>query len=116
MAPSQHDRKLFTGTLRINQPSCFIPKDITLTLICDGSHFNWLPQCNKYIAFLNGIRLILFSIDLNLIKKHAETYDSISAFAPLLRLSPPPTDKDYYFNLDDNEGACDLFDVPLLTM
>lgn len=38
------------------------------------------------------------------------------AFAPLLRLSPPPTDKDYYFNLDDNEGACDLFDVPLLTM
>lgn len=38
------------------------------------------------------------------------------AFAPLLRLSPPPTDRDYYFNLDDNEGACDLFDVPLLSM
>lgn len=38
------------------------------------------------------------------------------AFAPLLRLSPPPTDKDYYFNLDDTEGACDLFDVPLLSM
>ena len=41
---------------------------------------------------------------------------SLSAFAPLLRLSPPPTDRDYYFNLDDNEGACDLFDVPLLSM
>lgn len=38
------------------------------------------------------------------------------AFAPLLRLSPPPSDKDYYFNLDDTEGACDLFDVPLLSM
>ncbi|XP_045192914.2 transcription factor E2F4-like [Mercenaria mercenaria] len=38
------------------------------------------------------------------------------AFAPLLRLSPPPSDKDYYFNLDDSEGACDLFDVPLLSM
>ncbi|CAC5421690.1 E2F4_5 [Mytilus coruscus] len=41
---------------------------------------------------------------------------SSEAFAPLLRLSPPPSDKDYYFNLDDSEGACDLFDVPLLTM
>jgi len=32
-------------------------------------------------------------------------------FGPLMRLSPPPSDKDYYFNLDDNEGVCDLFDV-----
>ncbi|WAR12180.1 E2F4-like protein [Mya arenaria] len=38
------------------------------------------------------------------------------AFAPLLRLSPPPSDKDYYFNLDDTEGPCDLFDVPLMSM
>ena len=38
------------------------------------------------------------------------------AFAPLLRLSPPPSDKDYYFNLDESEGALDLFDVPLLSM
>ena len=35
-------------------------------------------------------------------------------FAPLLRLSPPPGEQDYYFNLDDNEGVCDLFDVPAL--
>ncbi|KAL3859062.1 hypothetical protein ACJMK2_009298 [Sinanodonta woodiana] len=41
---------------------------------------------------------------------------SSEAFAPLLRLSPPPSERDYYFNLDDSEGACDLFDVPLLTM
>ncbi|CAH1780315.1 unnamed protein product [Owenia fusiformis] len=39
---------------------------------------------------------------------------SSEMFAPLLRLSPPPSDRDYYFNLDDNEGVCDLFDVPLL--
>lgn len=32
-------------------------------------------------------------------------------FGPLLRLSPPPTEKDYCFNLDSNEGVCDLFDV-----
>ncbi|ESO87892.1 hypothetical protein LOTGIDRAFT_127203 [Lottia gigantea] len=39
-----------------------------------------------------------------------------SAFAPLLRLSPVPNDRDYYFNLDDSEGVCDLFDVPLISM
>ncbi|XP_054451107.1 transcription factor E2F5 [Pteronotus mesoamericanus] len=32
---------------------------------------------------------------------------------PLLRLSPTPAD-DYSFNLDDNEGVCDLFDVQIL--
>ena len=35
-------------------------------------------------------------------------------FAPLLRLSPPPGEQDYYFNLDDSEGICDLFDMPSL--
>jgi len=29
--------------------------------------------------------------------------------APLLRLSPPPNGRDYCFNLDNNEGVCDLF-------
>ncbi|CAH1270567.1 E2F5 [Branchiostoma lanceolatum] len=38
------------------------------------------------------------------------------AFAPLLRLSPPPGDHDYHFNLDDSEGVCDLFDVPMLDL
>uniref|UniRef100_A0A2D4F802 E2F transcription factor 5 n=1 Tax=Micrurus corallinus TaxID=54390 RepID=A0A2D4F802_MICCO len=32
---------------------------------------------------------------------------------PLLRLSPTPGDN-YSFNLDDNEGVCDLFDVQIL--
>ncbi|KAI1901344.1 hypothetical protein AGOR_G00033370 [Albula goreensis] len=32
---------------------------------------------------------------------------------PLLRLSPTPG-VDYNFNLDDNEGVCDLFDVQIL--
>ncbi|KAK3716102.1 hypothetical protein QZH41_019650 [Actinostola sp. cb2023] len=39
---------------------------------------------------------------------------SAEVYAPLLRLSPPPGDHDYYFNLDDNEGVCDLFDIPNL--
>eukprot|EP00092_Neocalanus_flemingeri_P006770 GFUD01007312.1.p1 GENE.GFUD01007312.1~~GFUD01007312.1.p1 ORF type:complete len:357 (+),score=116.87 GFUD01007312.1:234-1304(+) len=36
---------------------------------------------------------------------------SSEMFGPLLRLSPPPSEKDYCFNLDDSEGVCDLFDV-----
>ncbi|KAI5617278.1 transcription factor E2F4, partial [Silurus asotus] len=34
-------------------------------------------------------------------------------FSPLLRLSPPPGDHDYIYNLDETEGLCDLFDVPI---
>ncbi|KAK2586726.1 hypothetical protein KPH14_011761 [Odynerus spinipes] len=30
---------------------------------------------------------------------------------PLVRLSPPPGEKDYQFNLSENEGICDLFDI-----
>uniref|UniRef100_A0A8D2NZP8 E2F transcription factor 4 n=1 Tax=Zosterops lateralis melanops TaxID=1220523 RepID=A0A8D2NZP8_ZOSLA len=37
-------------------------------------------------------------------------------FAPLLRLSPPPGDHDYIYNLDESEGVCDLFDVPVLNI
>lgn len=41
---------------------------------------------------------------------------STDVLSPLLRLSPPPTDRDYYFNLDDSEGVCDLFDVPMIQL
>ncbi|KAM7406185.1 hypothetical protein PAMP_000579 [Pampus punctatissimus] len=37
-------------------------------------------------------------------------------FSPLLRLSPPPTEHEYVYNLDDSEGVCDLFDIPLLNV
>jgi hypothetical protein len=41
---------------------------------------------------------------------------SVSVFGPLVRLSPPPSEKDYFFNLGDGEGICDLFDVPMISM
>uniref|UniRef100_A0A452HFX8 E2F/DP family winged-helix DNA-binding domain-containing protein n=1 Tax=Gopherus agassizii TaxID=38772 RepID=A0A452HFX8_9SAUR len=58
---------------------------------------------------------------------HPSTWDSSQAcnstallsptvFAPLLRLSPPPGDHDYIYNLDESEGVCDLFDVPILNL
>ncbi|THD23469.1 putative transcription factor [Fasciola hepatica] len=34
--------------------------------------------------------------------------------SPLLPLSPPPNECDFSYNLDDTEGACDLFDVPIV--
>ncbi|CAB1339338.1 unnamed protein product [Coregonus sp. 'balchen'] len=37
-------------------------------------------------------------------------------FSPLLRLSPPPGDHDYIYNLDESEGLCDLFDIPILNL
>ncbi|XP_051800878.1 transcription factor E2F5-like isoform X2 [Acanthochromis polyacanthus] len=37
-------------------------------------------------------------------------------FSPLLHLSAPPSDHDYSCNLDDSEGVCDLFDVPMLNV
>ncbi|XP_056135024.1 transcription factor E2F4-like [Lampris incognitus] len=37
-------------------------------------------------------------------------------FSPLLRLSPPPSDHDYIYNLDESEGLCDLFDIPVLNV
>ena len=43
-------------------------------------------------------------------------YFQSTVYAPLLRLSPPPGEHDYYFNLDDSEGVCDLFDIPNLDM
>ncbi|KAI4546733.1 hypothetical protein MG293_003288 [Ovis ammon polii] len=41
---------------------------------------------------------------------------SSEVFAPLLRLSPPPGDHDYIYNLVESEGVSDLFDVPVLNL
>uniref|UniRef100_A0A4W3INB8 E2F transcription factor 4 n=1 Tax=Callorhinchus milii TaxID=7868 RepID=A0A4W3INB8_CALMI len=56
------------------------------------------------------------SLVLEFPKELTEMFDPTKVFAPLLRLSPPPGDHDYYFNLDDSEGVCDLFDVPILNL
>ncbi|KAM4734776.1 transcription factor E2F4 isoform 2-T2 [Anableps anableps] len=46
----------------------------------------------------------------------SEMFDPTKVFSPLLRLSPPPSDHDYIYNLDETEGLCDLFDVPILNL
>uniref|UniRef100_A0A4W6BTV1 E2F transcription factor CC-MB domain-containing protein n=1 Tax=Lates calcarifer TaxID=8187 RepID=A0A4W6BTV1_LATCA len=42
--------------------------------------------------------------------------DTRHFFSPLLHLSAPPSEQDYFYNLDDSEGLCDLFDVPVLNV
>ncbi|TMS13422.1 Transcription factor E2F4 [Larimichthys crocea] len=37
-------------------------------------------------------------------------------FSPLLSLSPPPSEQEYAYNLDESEGLCDLFDIPMLNV
>ncbi|XP_054723934.1 transcription factor E2F4-like [Uloborus diversus] len=39
---------------------------------------------------------------------------STETLSPFLRLSPPPGTRDYFFNLDETEGMCDLFDLPMM--
>lgn len=40
-----------------------------------------------------------------------ELLENVSPTSPFLCLSPPLSDRDYFFNLDENEGICDLFDI-----
>ncbi|XP_026669913.1 transcription factor E2F4-like isoform X2 [Ceratina calcarata] len=46
-------------------------------------------------------------------QKDVELLDEMCSdiYGPLVRLSPPPNEKDYHFNLSENEGVCDLFDI-----
>ncbi|KAK7114937.1 hypothetical protein V1264_000909 [Littorina saxatilis] len=43
-------------------------------------------------------------------------FDQDALQQPLMRLSPPPTEHDYFYNLDESEGVCDMFDVFPMTM
>lgn len=46
-------------------------------------------------------------------QKDVELFDEMCSdiYGPLVRLSPPPSERDYHFNLSENEGVFDLFDI-----
>ena len=55
----------------------------------------------------------ILTTESKIVKARNDGYNEhlFSVFGPLIRLSPPPTEKDYCYNLDNSEGVCDLFDV-----
>lgn len=63
----------------------------------------------------SGFRIVRNFMLINITPMETNCNNEYFSFAvfPLLRLSPTPAD-DYSFNLDDNEGVCDLFDVQIL--
>lgn len=76
------------------------------------SSSNQLSPVNTSVdeLFINSVKDPIMEVE------YLDDLMTSDVFSPLLRLSPPPSDKDYYFNLDDTEGMTDLFDVPMLGM
>ncbi|XP_054164497.1 transcription factor E2F5-like [Oppia nitens] len=73
-------------------------KSIELEVSEDSDHIDNVSEYNK--------------TRIPLAQKQIKDIDDMvtpDVFAPLLRLSPPPNGRDYCFNLDKNEGICDLF-------
>ncbi|XP_055941211.1 transcription factor E2F5-like isoform X2 [Argiope bruennichi] len=82
---------------------------------------NALPSTSNNDAndadnLLDISRDLLFnpSADDKLNEQFLDDLISKETFSPLLRLSPPPGARDYFFNLDETEGMYDLFDIPLI--
>lgn len=80
------------------------------TEVLESSRANELKEVANDIIFGNNLR------DTSFAEEVMDDFMSAEVYAPLLRLSPPPGEHDYYFNLDDSEGVCDLFDIPNLDM
>jgi len=78
------------------------------TEVLESSRANELKEVANDIIFGNSLR------EGNIAEEVMDEFMSAEVYAPLLRLSPPPGEHDYYFNLDDSEGVCDLFDIPNL--
>ncbi|XP_027038715.1 transcription factor E2F4-like [Pocillopora damicornis] len=80
------------------------------TEVLESSRANELKEVANDIIFGNNFK------DTSFAEEVMDDFMSAEVYAPLLRLSPPPGEHDYYFNLDDSEGVCDLFDIPNLDM
>lgn len=77
------------------------------TEVLESSRANELKEVANDIIFGNSLK------ETSIAEEVMDEFMS-EVYAPLLRLSPPPGEHDYYFNLDDSEGVCDLFDIPNL--
>jgi transcription factor E2F4/5 len=105
MATRSSPRKSATDTL-LSQPSTSFSSSLSANVSSDFglSMFNNDELFDKSDIDLSGELLDL------------DQLMSADTLTPLLSLSPPPSGRDYFFNLDDTEGACDLFDVDIPSM
>ncbi|CAG5135456.1 unnamed protein product [Candidula unifasciata] len=106
MATRSSPRKNTTDTL-LNQPSTSSTSSASTTPV--SSDFG-LGMFSTDMLFDKG------DMDLSGELLDLEQLMSADTLTPLLSLSPPPSGRDYYFNLNDTEGACDLFDVDISRM
>ena len=75
-----------------------------------GSRTN---TCNNSHRWSNVLQLIFFIFtDTPLLNKTNINQLFFFSVQDMIVLSPPATEKDYFFNLNDEEGLCDLFDLP----
>lgn len=79
----------------------------------------WRTWCRQKVGFVRKKKV---KINMRYGKRLKNNWNGLvfsvwsPVFSPLLRLSPPPSDHDYIYNLDETEGLCDLFDVPILNL
>ncbi|XP_064848752.1 transcription factor E2F4-like [Oncorhynchus masou masou] len=104
--PAQQPPSLDTRSL---QSSASLDKNLTVfePIKSDSSDLLDFP---KYFSDMFDPAKEMVSADL------LEELMASEVFSPLLRLSPPPGDHDYFYNLDESEGLCDLFDVSILNL
>ncbi|KAM5126454.1 transcription factor E2F4 [Mantella aurantiaca] len=96
--------------------SCPLQSSASLDSSCDLPHQPFQPirtQPSDLLEFPSDLSELFDSTKECSASDLLEELMSSEVFAPLLRLSPPPGDHDYVYNLDESEGVCDLFDVPV---
>ncbi|CAK9294892.1 unnamed protein product [Gordionus sp. m RMFG-2023] len=86
-----NNTNIFSPKLNVSLNSSFILNELDETLLLSGLYPKIEEHCNE------------------------DLFATADTYSPLLKLSPPLTEKEYLFNLDETEGVCDFFDIHLMT-
>lgn len=108
--PSKQPRFEEEPEIKDKEENETIESEADVTVEGDADTDNELTELDAEVILRDlGSRDLLFGGD------NGSTDDTFDVYGPLLRLSPPPCEKDYLFNLGEGEGVCDLFDVQMLS-
>lgn len=99
----EEKKEVFKPKRKVGRP----PKPKVEPIITDEDEEEEDPELIEAKIILSGVNTTdLSKTDLDIL---GEFYSDVCG--PLMRLSPPPSEKDYRFNLSDSEGIYDLFDI-----